>query len=222
MAYDSSMDTLKHIERVGYYEKIYKDALNHKIITDEDINCNIDDMTLLAILTLLIQGEDIPPYCNLFTDINENSKIYKLGTYHKDKLELLKFILEELDERAIQHDKSKLEDPEKPYFDIWTPRIQEAGLGSDLYKYFLEQLKPALIHHYRVNRHHFQHFGNGINGMTITDLSEVLWDWNATCDRHEDGNIYYSIDYLSKEHGYSKEMVKVLSNTCEKYFNKSK
>ena len=147
---------------------------------------------------------------------------YKYGVFYKDSSELLDSYREEIYERMENHDRSKLEEPEKHEFDIYTPRIQEAILGTPMYEYFLMQLRKALRHHYRYNRHHPEHFGNGINGMTIMDLTEMLCDWTATSERHEDGSIYDSIEILADRFKYTSPMKKVLSNTCEKCFNKSK
>jgi hypothetical protein len=40
-------------------------------------------------------------------------------------------------------------------------------------------------HHYEVNSHHPEHYENGINGMTLVDVVEMLCDWKrrpATSD----------------------------------------
>mgnify|MGYP003311482372 CR=1 FL=1 len=46
-----------------------------------------------------------------------------------------------------------------------TPKIASTTYGSEEYNGFLDKLKPALDHHYASNRHHPQHFVNGINDM---------------------------------------------------------
>lgn len=56
------------------------------------------------------------------------------------------------------HDQSKLEPPEQELFDKWTPKLAGMTYGSDEYKAALAALKPALDHHYAVNRHHPEHF----------------------------------------------------------------
>ena len=212
--YNSKIETLKHIKQVALYISRVQDAL----LKDDPIKSGINDITLVDMLKILLDGNDLPSFSKLFNDINKNSHIYKLGTKYYDQSELLTLYNSELTDRQINHDRSKLEEPEKHEFDIWTPRLHEASVGSPMYDYFLKELGKALEHHYRYNRHHPEHFGNGINGMTIMDLTEMLCDWTATAERHDDGDIYLSIEILSKRFNYSTPMKKVLSNTCEKYF----
>lgn len=82
----------------------------------------------------------------------------------------LKKICDILKERGKNHDKSRLEDFEKPYFDENTESLAKEVYGSEEYKRSLERLKPALEHHYKNNSHHPEHYENGVNGMTLYDL----------------------------------------------------
>lgn len=220
--YDSSIETLKHIKQIAIYINYLQNQLYEYEKINKSINSNVDDATLIDLMRLLLSGYDIPDYDNLFHDINNNSKEYKLGYKYNDKVELLNVYNNIFDDIKVNHDRSKLMEPEKHEFDIWTPRLQEAKLGTTMYDYFLQQLNGALQHHYLVNEHHPEHYPNGIHGMNIIRISEMLSDWTATADRHEDGNIYDSIEILSNRFKYGKDMIKVLSNTCEKCFNKSK
>ena len=220
--YDSRIETLKHIKQVALYTDMLRKELQQQIISDKDIHDNIDQATLVDMIRILLNGFNLPNYNQLFKDINDNSRVYKLGYKYYDYDELYHLCDDELYHRGMNHDRSKLEEPEKCYFDIWTPRIKEASLGTPKYEEFLKQLSPALKHHYQVNDHHPEHYTNGINGMHILSLSEMLCDWTATCDRHDDGNIYNSIEILSKKFKYEEPMKKVLSNTCEQCFKKSK
>ena len=60
--------------------------------------------------------------------------------------------------RSREHDKSKLEEPEKSFFDKYTPLLVSLEYGSDEYKQALIDLQPALQYHYEANRHHPEHF----------------------------------------------------------------
>ena len=59
-----------------------------------------------------------------------------------------------LRKRAIYHDASKLESPEKEIFDEVTPRLKGLTYGSKEYKESLSDMGPALLHHYENNMHH--------------------------------------------------------------------
>jgi hypothetical protein len=116
----------------------------------------------------------------------------------------------QINDRSIRHDKSKLEEPEKPMFDTFTPKLKELVFGSDEYKAALADMGPALQHHYQENRHHPEHFKNGINGMTLVDLVEMISDWMAMA---EVKNSSVNLVYLSKRFNISKQLVDIITNT---------
>jgi hypothetical protein len=76
--------------------------------------------------------------------------------------ELIYKIITELKVRAHTHDASKLTQAELPLFSVITPRLKTSTYGSEEYKKNLEELGPAVAHHYEVNPHHPEHFSNGI------------------------------------------------------------
>ena len=106
--------------------------------------------------------------------------------------------------RAQQHDASKLESPEKEYFDAWTPKLSGTTYGSDEYRGMLRQMKPAIDHHQKKNRHHPEYFRRGIYDMNLIDLVEMLCDWKAATMRHEDGDIWKSLQINKKRFNYMK------------------
>lgn len=63
----------------------------------------------------------------------------------------------EISTRSVQHDLSKTQPPEVSYFDEMTPKLGTVVYGSPQYDAFLVAMKPALDHHYRLNRHHPEH-----------------------------------------------------------------
>jgi hypothetical protein len=122
-------------------------------------------------------------------------------------------IVSRLTGRANDHDKSKLLAPEREAFDVYTPKLKGSTYGSDEYKRFLSELKPALDHHYSENRHHPEHFEDGVRGMTIMDIVEMLCDWYAATQRHADGDILKSIEINQSRFGYSDELKAIFLNT---------
>lgn len=115
--------------------------------------------------------------------------------------------------RMIGHDKSKLEDPEAKTFEEYTPKLSGTTYGSDEYKKYLEEMKPALKHHYQCNRHHPEHFQLGVQEMDLMDLLEMLCDWKAASERHADGDIRESIRKNTERFGLSPQLVSILTNT---------
>ena len=116
---------------------------------------------------------------------------------------------------ASKHDETKLENPELGIFTEFTPKLAHSTYGSEEYKSFLTEMKVALDHHYKNNRHHPEYFSNGIKGMTLIDLVEMICDWKASTLRHEDGDIMKSIEMNQQRFGYSDELKQIFINTVK-------
>ncbi len=128
---------------------------------------------------------------------------------------LLNRIIRELQIRLYNHDASKLENPEKEIFDIYTPKLEGTTYGSDEYHKNITEMKIALDHHYANNRHHPEYFDNGIEDMNLIDLIEMVCDWKAASLRHADGDIRKSIDLNEKRFKYSQELNSIFNNTVD-------
>lgn len=156
---------------------------------------------------------------------------------------LLGDVMANLTARAIAHDASKLEEPEKSGFDEVTGALRGLTYGSPEYKEQLSRLQPILSHHYSVNSHHPEHYGvmecdlcfttvpkdhngqcpqcrNGgfsirsnVAGMTLLDIVEMLCDWKAATERHSDGSITKSIQINKKRFQISDQLASILENT---------
>lgn len=152
----------------------------------------------------------------------------------------------ELKHRALAHDQSKLNPPELEVFNIYTEKLKHTTYGSDEYKQYLEEMKPALDHHYKHNRHHPEHFKNyncngchtdykimpsackfcgysqfqeepDISQMNLIDILEMFCDWLAATKRHEDGDILKSIKINKKRFGFGNEIEAILINTARAF-----
>lgn len=117
--------------------------------------------------------------------------------------------------RATVHDDSKLVSPELEIFDEFTPKLKDCTYGSIEYEGFLKGMKVALDHHYANNRHHPEFAKNGIKGMSLLDIMEMLVDWKAATLRHTDGNLLKSIEMNQKRFGYTDELKMILINTVK-------
>lgn len=127
-------------------------------------------------------------------------------------------IIREFTNRAVNHDNSKLGDYEVDIFTEYTPKLANSTYGSEEYKQFLKEMKPALDHHYANNRHHPEHFKNGIKDMDLVDLIEMMCDWKAATLRHNDGVINKSLEINQERFGYGDELKQIMKNTIENYF----
>ena len=138
---------------------------------------------------------------------------------HRSFVRMLMYELaKDIMERADHHDDSKLLPPEKELFDEFTPKLKGCTYGSLEYKEYLTGLKKALDHHYAENRHHPEHFPNGMNGMNLVDMVELICDWFAATLRHDDGNIYKSLEINEGRFHMDEQTVALLKNTVDTYF----
>lgn len=132
--------------------------------------------------------------------------------------DLLNACVIELLKRGELHDQTKLELPEVEVFAEYTPKLAGCTYGSDEYKGFLEAIRPALQHHYAHNRHHPEHHEHGVNDMNLIDLVEMLCDWKAASERHNDGSIKKSIEINADRFGLTWQLAKILENTADLLF----
>jgi len=117
-------------------------------------------------------------------------------------------------QRGAKHDASKLEEPEKVIFDTVGNRLAVITYAGEEYKHSLAGLKTALDHHYTHNPHHPEHYPNGVDGMSLFDLTEMLMDWKAAGERHPGGmNIVRSVEISSDRFALGEQMKKILMNT---------
>lgn len=131
--------------------------------------------------------------------------------------ELMSDIIKSLIDRSQFHDRSKTMSPEVEYFDVATPKLRGLVYGTAQYSRALEEIQPALDHHYATNRHHPEHFIDGVNGMTLVDLIEMFADWRAATERTSSGNFRRSLDVGFQRFGIDEQLQNILWNTAQEY-----
>lgn len=123
---------------------------------------------------------------------------------------LVSFITQ-LEDRVRTHDQSKLDDPiEKALFDEWTPELRRLTFGTEEYKMALDAMGEGVKLHYRHNRHHPEHFENGVDGMTLVDVMEMVADWMAAAQRN---NTEVDLFHAVKRFGLSQQLIQIIINT---------
>jgi len=148
------------------------------------------------------------------TKLELETNVITLG--HIDTVrQLLRFCEDNLRDRGLKHDQSKLQRPEVETFAIFTPKLAGVTYGSEENEEDREKMSEALTHHYAKNGHHPEHFKNGVNDMTLLDFIEMFADWKASTLRHNDGNILHSIEHNAERFKINKQMVKILENTAK-------
>jgi hypothetical protein len=129
--------------------------------------------------------------------------------------QLLQSVIANLQDRATNHDRSKLHDPELSTFNKFTPLLKETKYGSDKYLDYLKSMKPALDNHYINNSHHPEHFENSINGMSLLDLLEMVIDWKASTLRTKDGDIRTSLKFNKDRFKIDTQLHNIIINTLD-------
>lgn len=137
--------------------------------------------------------------------------IHKVGEH-------LQTIVKELLDRAVDHDASKLKEPELSGFAQTTEKLQHTVYDSKEYHELLASLGDTIKHHYSKNRHHPEHFKNGVDDMDLIDIIEMLCDWKAATERNKNGNIFQSLTKNSERFNISDQLKNILKNTVDRYF----
>lgn len=127
-------------------------------------------------------------------------------------------MIQELDRRAQQHDASKFEEPERSIYAKALPKLAGTSYGTPEYQQLMDESKVAIEHHWAKNRHHPEHFSNGVDGMDLLDILELICDWKAATKRNKSGNIHKSIEVNIKRFNLSPQLVAILTNTVNRYF----
>jgi hypothetical protein len=118
-----------------------------------------------------------------------------------------------LTKRAMAHDSSKLVEPEKSGYDALPGQLKDLEYGSPEYMAALQQ--PFIQHHYAANSHHPEHYPDGIAGMSLLDVVEMLCDWKAASERTRQGSIAQSLAHNTQRFGIDAQLAQILANTIE-------
>ena len=129
--------------------------------------------------------------------------------------ELFREFIVRLEQRALVHDASKLQPPEKEGFDKHLGNIKGLTYGNQDYLDSLNTLKITLEHHYLHNTHHPEHYEKGIDGMSLLDIVELFLDHKASSERHSGGSMLDSLEYNRKRFGYSDQLYSIFHNTIK-------
>lgn len=130
---------------------------------------------------------------------------------------LLTLAIQNLQQRLIVHDQSKVEDEvEQAAYDEVGQNLRKLTYGTPEYmaQFQHPMMKDALAHHFAHNSHHAEYYENGIAGMSLFDLLEMFMDWKAASERHDDGDIIESIEINIKRYEIEDQLASILRNTA--------
>jgi len=144
-----------------------------------------------------------------------NSDYFKrLDKHRKEVMHILSRAVLDIAERSLKHDISKYNNAEKRLFKMHS--MSDTTFGSKEYEKSKNSIKDAIELHYKNNRHHPEHFENGINDMNLIDILEMLVDWiSASKCYNDDGNIYDSIKVCKDKFNIDSQLEQILINTVK-------
>jgi hypothetical protein len=116
--------------------------------------------------------------------------------------------------RGEIHDNDKLEVRSFDAFYTIVKDFDFCKFGSEDYFKTLKKIEPALNEHYRKSLHHPEHNENGINGMTLIDLMEMLVDWKSASSAYNGGKFEESLEIERKRFLISDQLFEILENTA--------
>ena len=127
----------------------------------------------------------------------------------------LQRVIDDLHKRADNHDDDKLEGEILDSFYEISGKFEHAKFGSKEYENVLEKLKPTLDKHYAINEHHPQHNENGISGMNLMAMLEMLVDWKSASSAYGDTSFLTSMEINKKRFDIDEQLYRVLLNTAQ-------
>jgi hypothetical protein len=147
----------------------------------------------------------------------QEQKTLEVISAHRQRVfNLMSRLSQEVMRRGNDHDESKLGPEELPHYIATIDEFEQHAYGSDGYHKAKESLGPAVLHHYKHNRHHPEHFGGDIGKMNLVDLLEMLADWKSATQNHPEkpGNMAKSISLAVDKYKISPELSRILYNTA--------
>ena len=114
--------------------------------------------------------------------------------------------------RGTIHDLSKFGLTEAPIFSQHLSKLKKVEFGTVEYDNMKTDLRTALDHHYKHNRHHPEHFKNKIHDMSLIDVVEMFCDWEAAIKRTKKGDIIHSIHVMTNKLNLDLQVAEMLEN----------
>ena len=137
---------------------------------------------------------------------------------HKEEItQLMSKFAAEISYRSGIHDNSKFS-PEE--FDVYSSNVQDFNkydFDSEEEKRLRERVYPAAKAHQKRNRHHPEHFKNGIDDMNLIDLLEMICDWKSASSRAPGDSLRKGLPILKEKYKISPQLYQILTNTIKDF-----
>lgn len=164
---------------------------------------------------LFIDGYDTD---SLIKDPKALETLNSILQHKKTVKERLLFLADELYKRAYYHDDSKLQMPELQWL-IDMDKEPRYAYGTPEYFDKMKRWDKFFKSHYKGNRHHPDHFPNGVNDMNLADLCEYIVD---IISYYKELHANVALDTVNKQQqrfGFDEQLTQILKNTLIEYFS---
>jgi hypothetical protein len=146
--------------------------------------------------------------------VHECNARNKIVAHILEVREVISRAIQELTSRAILHDASKFGPDEFPLYERHICRMASMEYGTPAYYSCLQDLAPALKHHYEANSHHPEHFPDGMSGMTLIDILELIADWMvASKQNNHGGSFKASLAHNTERFSIGPQLAQIMRNT---------
>jgi len=193
MAYDSRIDTYKHIATVrGFIQQVVKNLISrgeaHDLSKLESPEKEIFDEFTPKLATSTYGSEEYTGYLVAMKPALDHH--YRKNSHHPEHYRWRCGVCER-----------RCNDAE------W--EIAPQGPNDSGLRYCPDCCRHGMIYEAWLK----SETDKGLNGMSLLDLVEMLCDWKAATMRHNDGDILRSVEINQKRFGYSDELKSILLNT---------
>jgi len=136
-------------------------------------------------------------------------------TLHRQSVKLgLQRISDILVNRGDLHDIDKFEEAMFEDFYLNIPKFTNVSFGEIEWENAMESIK-TMNNHYAVSPHHIQHYPNGINGVNLIDLLEMIVDWKSANNAYGDVKLSEALIIQKKRFGIDDQLYKIIVNTAK-------
>lgn len=109
-------------------------------------------------------------------------------------------LADELNVRAAVHDTSKFASDEFDGFVQINRVARTCEYGSQEYNESLSEVDAVPLHYSR-NPHHPEHYADGIDGMSLSDIIEMVVDWKAAAEGYGQTSLARSLEVQTERFG---------------------
>lgn len=150
-------------------------------------------------------------------DLSAKKTLDSILNHKKSVKKRLEWLSKRLEERANNHDDSKLRVPEFRWL-VQMDKEPFTQYGTQEYFQKMDKWEKFFRHHYENNRHHPDHFREGILGFNLVDLCEFTADIISYVDTLHVGKAIEIVENQAKRFNLDFQITQLIKNTILEYF----